>query len=142
MLVTLSSPPGAQLRGVVSGIEPGKSLTLRNGKQLLPHLPDSAKLLLSHLPSERKVCARVHNQRGGNRRAGRSRQRKCTRAQSAYRAACSSTQSEEIRGSCHLEYGKEADTGGTTSASYATAVERYLYGTDRFCKDCYGEGGQ
>jgi hypothetical protein len=32
MLVTLSSPPGAQLRGVVSGIEPGKSLTLRNGK--------------------------------------------------------------------------------------------------------------
>ncbi|KUJ21981.1 YjeF N-terminal domain-like protein [Mollisia scopiformis] len=30
MLVTLSSPPGAQLRGVVSGIEPGKSLTLRN----------------------------------------------------------------------------------------------------------------
>jgi enhancer of mRNA-decapping protein 3 len=31
MLVTLSSPPGAQLRGVVSGIEPGKSLTLRNG---------------------------------------------------------------------------------------------------------------
>jgi hypothetical protein len=35
MLVTLSSPPGAQLRGVVSGIEPGKSLTLRNGKT--PH---------------------------------------------------------------------------------------------------------
>ncbi|KAM3083793.1 enhancer of mRNA decapping [Clarireedia jacksonii] len=30
MLVTLSSPPGAQLRGVVSGIEPGKTLTLRN----------------------------------------------------------------------------------------------------------------
>ncbi|TAQ90625.1 hypothetical protein B7494_g1036 [Chlorociboria aeruginascens] len=30
MLVTLSSPPGAQLRGVVSSIEPGKSLTLRN----------------------------------------------------------------------------------------------------------------
>lgn len=32
MLVTLSSPAGAQLRGVVSGIEPGKTLTLRNGK--------------------------------------------------------------------------------------------------------------
>jgi hypothetical protein len=32
MLVTLSSPPGAQLRGVVNSIEPGKSLTLRNGK--------------------------------------------------------------------------------------------------------------
>jgi len=31
MLVTLSSPLGAQLRGVVSSIEPGKSLTLRNG---------------------------------------------------------------------------------------------------------------
>ncbi|TVY73228.1 Enhancer of mRNA-decapping protein [Lachnellula suecica] len=30
MLVTLSSPPGAQLRGTVSGIEQGKSLTLRN----------------------------------------------------------------------------------------------------------------
>lgn len=30
MLVTLNSPPGAQLRGVVSGIEPGKSLTLKN----------------------------------------------------------------------------------------------------------------
>ncbi|KAH8667995.1 YjeF N-terminal domain-containing protein [Tricladium varicosporioides] len=30
MLVTLSSPPGAQLRGVVNSIEPGKSLTLRN----------------------------------------------------------------------------------------------------------------
>ncbi|KAI9649315.1 enhancer of mRNA decapping [Ciborinia camelliae] len=29
MLVTLSSPPGAQLRGIVSSIEPGKSLTLR-----------------------------------------------------------------------------------------------------------------
>ncbi len=32
MLVTLSDPPGAQLRGVVSGIVPGESLTLRNGK--------------------------------------------------------------------------------------------------------------
>jgi hypothetical protein len=31
MLVTLSSPPGAQLRGVVSSVEPGKSLTLRHG---------------------------------------------------------------------------------------------------------------
>ncbi|PBP27853.1 DFDF domain-containing protein [Diplocarpon rosae] len=30
MLVTLSTPPGAQLRGIVQGIEPGKSLTLRN----------------------------------------------------------------------------------------------------------------
>ncbi|KAG9236597.1 YjeF N-terminal domain-containing protein [Amylocarpus encephaloides] len=30
MLVTLSSPPGAQLRGVVSRIDPGQSLTLRN----------------------------------------------------------------------------------------------------------------
>jgi enhancer of mRNA-decapping protein 3 len=35
MLVTLSDPPGAQLRGVVSGIEPGKSLTLRNGMAYL-----------------------------------------------------------------------------------------------------------
>lgn len=38
MLVTLSSPPGAQLRGVVSGIEPGKSLTLKNGSYSTPHL--------------------------------------------------------------------------------------------------------
>ncbi|KAF4633112.1 hypothetical protein G7Y89_g5005 [Cudoniella acicularis] len=30
MLVTLSSPPGAQLRGIVNSIEPGKSLTLRD----------------------------------------------------------------------------------------------------------------
>ncbi|TVY40248.1 Enhancer of mRNA-decapping protein [Lachnellula occidentalis] len=30
MLVTLSSPPGAQLRGIVDSIEAGKSLTLRN----------------------------------------------------------------------------------------------------------------
>ncbi|KAI6715788.1 hypothetical protein PZA11_006093 [Diplocarpon coronariae] len=30
MLVSLSTPPGAQLRGIVQGIEPGKSLTLRN----------------------------------------------------------------------------------------------------------------
>jgi hypothetical protein len=37
MLVTLSSPPGAQLRGVVSGIEPGKSLTLRNGGLSFDH---------------------------------------------------------------------------------------------------------
>lgn len=33
MLVTLSSPRGAQLRGIVDSIEPGKSLTLRNGKK-------------------------------------------------------------------------------------------------------------
>ncbi|POS88194.1 hypothetical protein EPUL_000956 [Erysiphe pulchra] len=30
MLVTLTSPPGAQVEGTVSGIEPGKSLTLSN----------------------------------------------------------------------------------------------------------------
>jgi len=36
MLVTLNSPPGAQLRGVVSGIEPGKSLTLKNGNSIYP----------------------------------------------------------------------------------------------------------
>lgn len=32
MLVTLNSPPGAQLRGIVNSIEPGKSLTLRDGE--------------------------------------------------------------------------------------------------------------
>lgn len=32
MLVTLSSPPGAQLRGKVSSVVAGKSLTLRDGK--------------------------------------------------------------------------------------------------------------
>jgi hypothetical protein len=43
MLVTLNSPPGAQLRGVVIGIEPGKSLTLKNGNifsTLYPKRPD------------------------------------------------------------------------------------------------------
>jgi hypothetical protein len=38
MLVTLSSPPGAQLRGIVSSVEPGKSLTLRHGTNP-PRLP-------------------------------------------------------------------------------------------------------
>jgi hypothetical protein len=31
MLVTLISPPGVQLRGKVSSIQAGKSLTLRDG---------------------------------------------------------------------------------------------------------------
>lgn len=31
MLVTLRDPPGAQLRGVVGSVVPGKSLTLVNG---------------------------------------------------------------------------------------------------------------
>jgi len=39
MLVTLSSPPGAQLRGIVDSIEPGKSLTLRNGMNPSPSIP-------------------------------------------------------------------------------------------------------
>jgi hypothetical protein len=38
MLVTLNSPPGAQLRGIVSSVEPGKSLTLRHGTNP-PRLP-------------------------------------------------------------------------------------------------------
>jgi enhancer of mRNA-decapping protein 3 len=34
MLVTLSAPPGAQLRGRVSSIVAGQSLTLRDGTSL------------------------------------------------------------------------------------------------------------
>jgi hypothetical protein len=45
MLVTLSSPPGAQLRGTVSSIEAGKSLTLRNGTKLLSASRCSTQLL-------------------------------------------------------------------------------------------------
>lgn len=33
MLVTLSDPPGAQVRGVVNSVVPGVSLTLKNGKE-------------------------------------------------------------------------------------------------------------
>lgn len=32
MLVTLNAPPGLQLRGIVSNVVPGESLTLRDGK--------------------------------------------------------------------------------------------------------------
>ena len=45
MLVTLLDPPGAQVRGVVSSVVPGKSLTLRNG-------------MFVCLPAD-KVCADV-----------------------------------------------------------------------------------
>jgi enhancer of mRNA-decapping protein 3 len=38
MLVTLNDPPGAQVRGTVSSIEPGKSLTLRNGINIFPSM--------------------------------------------------------------------------------------------------------
>jgi hypothetical protein len=78
MLVTLSSPPGAQLRGVVSGIEPGKTLTLRNGKlechisthlclhELTPAVPHS------YLSGEREICPGIYDQCGRNYRAGGS----------------------------------------------------------------------
>lgn len=51
MLVTLSSPPGAQLRGIVSSIEPGKSLTLRhvtcpaNGKYVKEFTINAAEII-------------------------------------------------------------------------------------------------
>ncbi|CAG8958067.1 hypothetical protein HYFRA_00000411 [Hymenoscyphus fraxineus] len=51
MLVTLSVPPGAQLRGVVSGIDPGKSLTLRdvtcpsNGKYVAEFTINAAEIV-------------------------------------------------------------------------------------------------
>ncbi|TQS34869.1 hypothetical protein Golomagni_04731 [Golovinomyces magnicellulatus] len=41
MLVTLTSPPGAQVRGIVSRIEPGKSLTLRDVEALDEVLPSA-----------------------------------------------------------------------------------------------------
>jgi hypothetical protein len=55
MLVTLNSPPGAQLRGIVSSIEPGKSLTLRHGKTSCVYFaPDTmiANANSSYLPCE------------------------------------------------------------------------------------------
>jgi hypothetical protein len=64
MLVTLSSPSGAQLRGVVSSIEPGKSLTLRHGKDSKSNLDVSGLIQdSSYLPRERKVCQGIYNQR-------------------------------------------------------------------------------
>jgi hypothetical protein len=56
MLVTLNSPPGAQLRGVVSSIEPGMSLTLRHGKPL-HRLPTNSLLTprTSDLSCEREI---------------------------------------------------------------------------------------
>jgi enhancer of mRNA-decapping protein 3 len=39
MLVTLNSPPGARLRGKVSSVVAGQSLTLREGK-LLEYTPE------------------------------------------------------------------------------------------------------
>lgn len=56
MLVTLNDPPGAQLRGVVSSIEPGKSLTLRNGNGAYPLvLYDLLIWCYSHGPIEWQI---------------------------------------------------------------------------------------